>query len=123
MKNAFMVLFAALVLAISAAPASASDDVVGRWVASVDTRRGPSEIVLEFTAVDEGLAGTFTARDGVEPLEDVEYADGTLTFTRKTESQGMLIALSYSANVEGETMSVVVETPRGERSFTASRAP
>ncbi len=66
--------------------------------------------------------GTFTGRDGEEALENVTFSDATLSFTRTTESQGMVVALEYSATVEGDTMTLEVATPRGERSDTAQRA-
>ena len=112
-----------LVLGIIAGPALASDEVLGNWEATVETRRGDHKIVMEFTVSDDELLGTFTGRDGVETLQDVAYSDGTLTFTRNTESQGGVIALSYSATIDGDTTNVTVSTPRGERSFTAQRAP
>ena len=111
-----------LILGTIALPAIGSDEVLGKWEATVETRRGPNDIAMEFTASEGGLAGTFTARDGVETLEDVEYSDGKLTFTRHTESQGFAITLNYSATVDGDAMNVTVSTPRGERSFTAKRA-
>ena len=116
------ILLTTLILGMIAIPATASDEVLGRWEATVETRRGNNEIALEFTDSDVGLAGTFEARDGIEKLEDVAYLDGTLTFTRTTESQGFVMTLSYSATIDGDTMNVTVSTARGERSFIAKRA-
>ena len=116
------IVLTALILGMMALPASASDDVLGKWEATVETRRGNNDIVMEFTKSDGKLAGTFTARRGTEQLEDIAYADGKLTFTRNTEFQGNAITLNYSATVDGDTLKVTVSTPRGERSFTAKRA-
>ena len=116
------ILLTALILGMVAVPATASDEVLGKWEAAVETRRGTNNIKMEFTEKDGELAGTFTARRGVEELEDVAYSDGTLSFTRDTEFQGTAITLSYSATVDGDTMNVTVSTPRGDRSFTAKRA-
>ena len=122
MKRVTAILTFALLTAL-ALPLLASEEVVGQWKATVETRRGNNEITLEFTADDGGLQGTFTGRDGKEPLENVAYSEGTLTFQRFTEFQGQAASIDYTAEVQGDTMEVRLSTPRGERSFTAQRAP
>ncbi len=110
-----------LILAMMAFPAVATDEFVGKWDASVETRNGTHAVTFDFSSGDNGLEGTFTGPDGVETLHDVAYSDGKLTFTRDTESQGFAATLKYTATVDGNTMNVTVSTPRGERSLTATR--
>jgi hypothetical protein len=97
-----------LVLALVSGSASASDEVVGEWRGTVETDRGNYDVTMEFAMGEDGLSGTFTStRDGVQDLDEVAWADGTLTFERiRVNPEGEAIPLLYSATLDGDTMKV-----------------
>lgn len=123
MKRPALVMLTALALFV--APLAAETDakaVLGKWEATIESPRGTNEVVMEFTGSDEELAGTWNDMRGSGELEEVKVADGKLTFKRNLEFQGNAFTLDYEATVEGDTMTVTMKTPRGERQFTAKRA-
>ena len=117
----------ALVLAVTAlsllvpSVASAADSAVGKWEGTVETRRGANEVSLEFSKSGDGLEGTWTGPRGTSDLEEVEHEGANLTFVRNVEMRGNAIALNFTATIDGDTMNVTMETPRGESQFTLSR--
>ena len=106
---------------LSSLPALGADSVVGKWEATIESPRGSNEVVMEFKGSDEELQGAWTDRRGTGDLEDVKYEDGKLTFERNLEFQGNALTIGYEATIDGDTMSVTMKTPRGEREFTAKR--
>ncbi len=112
-----------MILGMIAVSAIASDEVLGTWQGTVERERGNYDFTIEFTMDEDGLSGTFTSElDGVQTLEEVAYTNGTLSFERiRLNSEGAPVHLSYSATIEGDTMSVTETTRWGDRSFTAKR--
>jgi hypothetical protein len=121
MKRPVLLLLA--VLAILCAPAVAGDAkaVLGKWQATIETPRGNNEVTMEFTGSEEELAGTWTDMRGASELVNVKFADGKLTFQRNVEFQGSSFTIDYSGTVDGDTLSLTMSTPRGDRQITATR--
>jgi hypothetical protein len=99
----------------------AADSVEGKWQGTLETQLGANEVTADFKGSDEELQGTWTGPRGTSDLEDVKYQGGTLTFVRNLEVQGNAITLNFAATIDGDTMSVTMSTPRGERKFTLTR--
>ena len=86
---------AAIAILALALPVLAADEVAGKWEASVETPRGTNDIVMECTGSADAPEGTITGPQGTSELEDVAYADGTLTFKRTLSRQGNSFTLDY----------------------------
>ncbi|MEM1246483.1 MAG: hypothetical protein AAGK22_08925 [Acidobacteriota bacterium] len=112
-----------LVLGLSAsAVVAAVDDVLGKWEGTVESRQGPADVTLEFQGTEGALEGTWTGPRGTSELDNVQFEEGQLTFVRHLEMRGRKLELDCVATLEGDTLDVVMKTPRGEREFTLNRA-
>jgi hypothetical protein len=85
---------AATILALCVSPAVASAQhgdeahpAVGVWAHSVDTDQGPFKGDLTIAVEADALSGTITFVDfgSSEPLDEVAFEDGALTFSFATE--------------------------------------
>ena len=118
-----LTLFVALLAISMLAPdvALASDSAVGKWQGTLETQRGANEVTVEFTSSGDDLEGTWTGPRGTSDLEEVEQEGAKVTFVRNVEMQGNAFTLNFAGTIDGDTMRVTMETPRGERQFTLSR--
>jgi hypothetical protein len=101
--------------------AIAADSVAGKWQGTLESPRGANQITLKFNGTDEALQGTWTGPRGTSDLRDVKYERPSLTFARDLAFAGNSVTLNCTATIDGDTMSVTMRTPRGERQFTANR--
>jgi len=104
--------------------ASAQDaKVTGKWESKFTTPQGETRTTT-FTFKQEGdkLTGTVSGGMGGEtPLEGtVKGKEVKFTVTRQTPNGEM--KLEYAATVEGDTMKGTVESPRGSREWSATKA-
>jgi hypothetical protein len=111
-----------LLLVTLVGPTFAAGDPQGKWEATIEGPRGANDIVMHFEGTGDELKGTWTGPRGSSDLEDVKLTDDKLSFVRNLEFQGNAITLEYAAKIDGDTMNVVMTTPRGQREFTAKRA-
>lgn len=124
MKRSVLLMLATLALFVAPlAGETTAKAVLGKWQATLESPQGSYDATMEFTGSDEELKGTWTGPRGTSDLENVKVEGGKLTFQRNLEFQGNAFTLDYEATVDGDTMSVTIRTPRGERQFTATRAP
>ena len=114
----------AILLGLTAQPVTleAQQDVVGSWEMSIETPRGAMTQTFEFTQDGDVLSGTVTGPRGSTELQNVQFADGVLTFEVLREFRGNSMTQSFSATIEGDEMTGTMSGGRGgEREFTAVR--
>ena len=104
--------------------ASAQDaKVAGKWESTFTTPQGDTRTAT-FTFKQDGnkLTGTISGGMGGEtPLEGtVKGKEVKFTVTRQTPNGEM--KSEYTATVEGDTMKGSVESPRGKRDWSATKA-
>ena len=112
--RAFVVVIAALAVAlVSAAPVAAQDvkpvDITGHWEMTVDSPQGQLTIAANFKQDGETLTGTHVSEMGEVPLKgtvkgvDVEY---TLTL----DMGGQQMTIVHKGKVEGDKLTAEVDT-------------
>ncbi|NNL31426.1 MAG: hypothetical protein HKO77_10405 [Gemmatimonadetes bacterium] len=116
------------IAALSAAPAHAQ--VVGTWEISMEGPRGARTVTVALAQEGDALSGVMTMerrgpRGGGGAME-VAIEEGTVdgdsfTFVAVLEMRGNTIRQIHRGTVDGDEMSGVVETPRGEQPFTGRR--
>jgi hypothetical protein len=106
-----------------AAMAQGKTDVSGKWESKFTTPNGDTRTTT-YTFKQDGdkLTGTVAGGMGGDtPLEGtVKGKEVKFTVTRQTPNGEM--KSEYTATVEGDTMKGSVETPRGKRDWTATKA-
>lgn len=123
-KIAFTVVVVFALAFMFSSVASAQDaKVTGKWESKFTTPQGETRTTT-FTFKQEGdkLTGTVSGGMGGEtPLEGtVKGKEVKFTVTRQTPNGEM--KSEYTATVEGDTMKGTVESPRGKRDWTATKA-
>ncbi len=79
--------------------------VAGSWILVIRSPRGTQESVLKLEKTGDKYVGAITdPRGQVQPIQDVEYKDGNLSFEIVGERQGQKFALAYSAKVTGDLL-------------------
>ncbi|MBI1739217.1 MAG: hypothetical protein HYR58_08210 [Acidobacteria bacterium] len=126
MKRMALGLAAILVLNLMVCGASVAQgnaNIAGKWESKFTTPQGETRTTT-FTFKQEGdkLTGTVSGGMGGEtPLEGtVKGKEVKFTVTRQTPNGEM--KSEYSATVEGDTMKGTVQSPRGSREWTATKA-
>jgi hypothetical protein len=127
MLKQFVVVFvAALAVAAWAAPLPAAEDPAGLWVGTTEVpNQGTDQVRLAITRIDGAYGGLLTDSLGVvagEPLRDVTFADGVLTFGfALTDGTAMKMRLKVTADKmvgewqhpEGDAGAIVFERKKG----------
>jgi len=111
----FAIVLLVAALASMAAPLRAAEDPVGLWLGTTDVpNQGTDQVRLAVTKVDGRLGGLMTDSLNVvagEPLREVTFADGVLTFGFSlTDGAQMRMKLK----VTGDKMAGEWQTPDGE---------
>ena len=120
-----LALVVAFAMAFVMASVSRADDakVTGKWESKFTTPQGDT-MTTTFTFKQDGnkLTGTVVGgRGGESPLEGtVKGNEVKFTVTRTTPNGEM--KSEYTATVEGDTMKGSVESPRGKRDWSATKA-
>jgi hypothetical protein len=116
-RNAFIGLFAALLLMTGIAPmARAADDATGTWKWSVPGRNGGAarEATLKLKQDGEKLTGTLMMGGGnnATPTEitDGKIKDGELSFKVTRKRQNNEFTSNYTGKLDGDTIKGKVET-------------
>jgi hypothetical protein len=122
-KIAFTVVVVLALAFMFSSVASAQDaKVAGKWQTTMTTQQGETRTIT-FTFVQEGnkLTGTVSGGQGETPLAgSVKGNEVKFTVTRQTPNGEM--KTEYTATVEGDTMKGSVESPRGKRDWSATKA-
>ena len=114
-KATGLTLFALLVLT---APVAAQVNVAGKWALLLESPQGPAELI----AVLEQDGATVTGVLELPDVESVAMTDGMieenkLTFILLMSFQGQEIAMSVTAEVDGEAMTGMIEIAEAGFSF------
>ena len=115
-RNAFVALFAALLLTLGLAPtARAADDATGTWKWSTPGRNGgqPRETTLKLKQDGEKLTGTISM--GGNNAQEVEIADGKIkdgdvSFKVTRKRQNAEITSNYTGKLSGDVIKGKSET-------------
>jgi hypothetical protein len=123
-KIAFTVVVVLALAFMFSGVASAQDaKVAGKWESKFTTPQGDTRTTT-YTFTQEGnkLTGTVSGGMGGEtPLAGtVKGNEVKFTVTRQTPNGEM--KSEYTATVEGDTMKGTVESPRGKRDWSATKA-
>jgi hypothetical protein len=116
MLKQFVVLFVAAVAVTAwAAPLRAAEDPAGLWIGATEVpNQGTDQVRLAITRVDGAYGGLMTDSLGVvagEPLREVTFADGVLTFGFSlTDGTPMKMRLK----VAGDKMAGEWQHPEGD---------
>ena len=115
-----------------AGPAQAADSpVAGAWAVEAETEFGTFK--SDWTVAEKDGAWTLDMQDqpmeggpgGGEPPEstisDVKVDGNTLTFNRALDMGGQAMSFSYSATVEGDTLSGIANSDFGEIPISGTR--
>lgn len=99
-----------------------ADAIVGEW--QMDVEMPEREIVEKLTITknaDGTLAGKWEGRRGESTISDVKFEAGKLTFTRTIKFGDREFTMTYEGTVEGDNMTGVFWSERGEREANATR--
>ena len=119
----------AIVFALFTAPA-VSQDVVGKWGATVDTPQGPFAFVLSFSVDPSGKVTGSMQNDfiGTVPLKDPVLKGNEVSFSVKLEGNpDGPVTISYKGTVNGDALVITSKLEGaagaggGEQTFTARR--
>ncbi len=84
---------------------AAPKDVTGSWDVRITTPRGAQETTLKIDKAGDKYVGVMTNnRGGTNPVKDVQYKDGDLSFKIVAERQGQSFTIEYSAKVTGDKL-------------------
>ena len=109
----------------ASATAQETRPAVGTWEMTLEGPRGAMTQTLTFAEVETGLSGSLEGPRGAFELNDVSFQDGVLNFVVVRAFRGNRLSQSFSATIEGDTMTGTITGGRGpgERPFTATRRP
>lgn len=123
--GSLLVLLAA-VAAPQPAVAQELADFLGAWEIAMQMQGGTTTMILTFAqAADGTLSGTWESPRGTAELQDVQFADGKITFTRRMgggpQGEGQGGATASEATLRDGLLHLKMNTPRGERELTGKR--
>ncbi|MDH3291308.1 MAG: hypothetical protein OEO20_10590 [Gemmatimonadota bacterium] len=99
-------------------------DVAGAWEISMEMRQGGPAAQSKITFEQDGakLTGTLEGRMGTTAIEDGSVKGKTVTFTVRIERADRVVVSTYTATVDGDTMSGSVSREGGMTTpFTAKK--
>lgn len=123
---AFAVTSLALLSFAPAAGAQELEDFLGAWDVTLQMQGNETTIVITFLQAEDGtLSGTWESPRGTADLQDVAFADGTLTFTREMgggpQGEGQGGTTQGVATLQDGQLHLKMTTPRGERELIGKR--
>lgn len=96
--------------------------VLGEWEMTTETPRGSRTQQFVFTLDGDLLKGTVSSQRGDNPLKNVTFVDGKLTFDLERSFGERSFSQSFTATIEGDEMKGTMSGGRGgDRPFTAKR--
>jgi hypothetical protein len=89
-----------------AATAATADekDAVGTWKLTYNPGNGDHEATLTVTQEKSGLKGKLVDGDRKLDVTKIEYKDGKLTFTTRTEREGDKATATFEGKVKGDAI-------------------
>jgi hypothetical protein len=114
-------LFAVLVVA---APASAQANVAGKWVLTVQSPEGGTDVTAVFAQDGTTVTGALESpMVGGMDMADGKLEGNKLTFVAHVDYDGQMFAIEVSADVEGDAMrGSFYLAEMGSMPFTGKRA-
>jgi hypothetical protein len=106
------VLLLALALAAGARADEADDPITGTWTVITRFRGDTAEAWITIKRSAEGLSGTWKDKRGELELEELAFADDTLTFVRVIDQGPRKLNIAFSAKVEGNRLEGEHRLPR-----------
>lgn len=106
-------------------PAQELADFLGAWNVEAQMQGNTVTMVVTFAqGADGALSGTWESPRGSTDLQDLEYADGKLTFTR-TMGQGGGGGgggtMANEATLQDGKLHLKISTPNGDRELVGTR--
>jgi hypothetical protein len=95
---------------------------VGTWNVVIETPIGNQEAVLTVNGTAEMLEGAMSAQGTENPIRDVVFADGKLTFGVTVDAQGTQFELTFDGMVDGDSLSGNFMSDFGPAPVTGTRA-
>ena len=114
--------FAALLVALLAAPAAAQIDLTGDWDITIVSSQGTNTVKVTLTQDGEKISGLFKSPMGVLPVTGA-LTGGQLTLALSIPIEGQSVDIVITGKVEGPTLAGKVQFGDfGEADWTAKRA-
>ena len=99
-----LVLVAASGVFVATTAAADEKDAVGTWKLKYDPGNGDHEATLTLTQAKSELKGKFVDGDGKFDVTKIEYKDGKLTFTTRTERDGEKATATFEGQVKRDAI-------------------
>jgi len=114
--------FAALLVALLAAPAAAQINLTGDWDMTIQSTQGTNTVKVTLTQDGETVSGRVTSQLGEQPVTGALTGDDLkIAFTLPIQGQSIVIVMT--GKVEGPTLAGKVQFGDfGEGDWTATRA-
>jgi hypothetical protein len=114
--------FAALLVALLAAPAAAQIDLTGDWDITIQSPQGTNTVRVTLTQDGEKLSGVFESPMGVLPITGA-LTGGDLTMALSIPIEGQSVDIVLTGKVDGPILAGKVQFGGfGEADWTAKRA-
>ncbi len=104
-----------------AATSAVAEDLAGTWTLSIDTPRGTQHPTLEIEKDENGYSGTYNSLRGPIDIEKIERDGNSFAFPLTISVPIGDVEVNYAGSFEGKEMRGMVESPRGEVPFTATK--
>jgi hypothetical protein len=96
--------------------------ICGSWEMKISMGEREFTSTLVITADDEGeLAGEWVSQWGENEITDLQYERGALSFKRTTKVQDREFESTFEGTVEGNAITGMIKSERGEAEVTGSR--
>ena len=98
-------------------------ELAGTWTLNIDTPRGLQHPTLVINQSADGYSGVYNSLRGPIDIERIERDGDNFSFPLTITVPIGDIEVNYNGSINGEDMTGVVESPRGQVPFTGSRTP
>jgi hypothetical protein len=97
-------------------------DVTGKWMATLEGRRGPQELTFNLTQSGNSLTGTVTTQAGEQQISDGKVDGDNISFVVSFEARGNTIKQEYKGTMSGNEIKFTRSGGRGNPvEFTAKK--
>lgn len=97
-----------------------ADDLIGTWTLTSESPRGVRQSQFIVRKDGDGLAETLKGRRTRE-IAEIKRSGDTFSFDIEFDTAMGSLKLAYQGKIDGDTLSGMVTTPRGERPFKGVR--